>query len=140
MLDASKMTVNGQVKVQPFHDVPIASGIGYLGDGIRVDYPNEIVLYVQRKNDITTNYYNFIGLSGNVPDGISIDIVDPYSVFNTEGAPDPRPAQTESGLLLAGGKKRSLPLSRIARQCAGQGTHGWRIRLQHLEPAARCSS
>jgi hypothetical protein len=104
LLDVTKMTAGGKVKVQPFHDYPITKGIGYLGDGIRVDYPNEIVMYVERKNDITTNYYNFVGLSGAVPDGVSIDIVDPFTVFTTEGAPDPQPPQTESGVLLAGGK------------------------------------
>ena len=104
LFDVTKMTAGGSVKVQPFHDYPITSGIGYLGDGIRVDYPNEIVMYVERKNDITTNYYNFVGLSGAVPDGVSIDIVDPFTVFTTEGAPDPQPPQTESGVLLAGGK------------------------------------
>ena len=81
------MTANSTVKVQPFHDYPITEGIGYLGDGIRVDYPNEIVMYVERKNDITTNYYNFVGLSGAVPDGVSIDIVDPFTVFATEAPP-----------------------------------------------------
>ena len=34
-----------------------------------------------RKNDVTSNYYNLIGLSGAVPDGVSIDIVDPFNVF-----------------------------------------------------------
>jgi hypothetical protein len=104
LLDVTKMKAGGSVKVQPFHDFTITSGVGYAGDGIRVDYPNEIVLYVERKNDITSNYYNFIGLSGAVPDGVSIDIVDPFTVFAAEGAPDPQPPQTESGVLLAGGK------------------------------------
>ena len=104
LLDVTKMTPGGSVKVQPFHDFDITDGVGYAGDGIRVDYPNEIVLYIERKNDITTNYYNLIGLNGAVPDGVSIDIVDPFNVFDTEGAPDPQPAQTEPGVLLAGGK------------------------------------
>ena len=104
LLDVTKMTAGGKVKVQPFHDFTISSGIGYSGDGIRVDYPNEIVLYVERKNDITTNYYNLIGLSGAVPNGVSIDIVDPFTVFAAEGAPDPQPPQTESAVLLAGGQ------------------------------------
>ena len=62
LLDVNKMGAGSRVTVQPFHDLPVPNG--FVADGIRVDYPNEIVLFVERKNDATTNYYNLIGLNG----------------------------------------------------------------------------
>ena len=103
LLDVNKMQPRSVVKVQPFHDY-VAAGTTYAGDGIRVDYANEIVLYVMRKDDVTTNYYNLIGVNGAIPDGVSIDIVDPFGVFAKEGATNPAPSQTTPGVLLAGGK------------------------------------
>lgn len=117
LLDVSKMTPGGAVKVQSYHDY-VAAGTTYAGDGIRVDYPNEIVLYVERKDDTTTNYYNLIGLSGAVPDGVTISITDPFRVFVDEGAPDPAPAATKSGVLLAGGKNVGFKYTE-----APNGTH-----------------
>jgi hypothetical protein len=101
-LDVNKMSPGAIVTVAPFHDFPTASG--FAADGIRVDYPNEIDLYVARKDDVNTDYYNFIGLNGTVPDGVTINISDPFRVFADEGAPNPAPAQTKPGVLLAGGK------------------------------------
>lgn len=103
LLDANKMGVGSKaVTVQPFYDLPVPNG--FIADGIRVDYPNEIYLFVERKNDLTTNYYNLIGLGGTVPDGVSVNVVDPFRVFVDEGAPNPYPAQTKPGVLLVGGK------------------------------------
>lgn len=103
LLDVNKMQPRSVVKVQPFHDY-VAAGTTYAGDGIRVDYANEIVLYVMRKDDVTTNYYNLIGVNGAIPDGVTIDIVDPFGVFAKEDATNPAPAQTTPGVLLAGGR------------------------------------
>ena len=72
-------------------------------DGIRVDYPSEIDLYVERKDGANSDYYNFVGISGTVPDGVSINVTDPFRVFQDAGAPNPAPAQTKPGVLLAGG-------------------------------------
>jgi hypothetical protein len=105
LLDISKMAANADVTVQPFEDVSVVdAGQTVTADGIRVDYPNEIDLYVERKNSSTTNYYNFIGLDGAVPDGVQVNITDPFNVFADEGVSDPTPTQTKDGILLAGGK------------------------------------
>ena len=85
MLDPAKMTTGGRVTVQPFYNTTLGNTLTYAADGIRVDYPNEIVFYVERKNDVTTNYYNFVGLDGTVPDGVSIEVIDPFRVFDDEG-------------------------------------------------------
>ena len=104
LLDASKMTANADISVQPFEDLSVLEGSQTItADGIRVDYPTEIDLYVERKNDTTTNYYNFIGLDGGVPDGVQVNITDPFHVFADAGVPDPTPAQTKDAILLAGG-------------------------------------
>ncbi len=104
LLDPGKMSPGATVTVQPFHDFTITSGGTFLGDGIRVDYPGEIDLYVERKNDTNTNYYNLLGVNGTVPDGVSLNIIDPFRMFADEGAIDPAPAQTKRGVVLAGGK------------------------------------
>ncbi len=100
-LDPAKIGVGGTVTVTAFHDYNVGA---YLADGIRVDYAGEIDLYVERKNDVTTNYYNLIGIGGAVPDRASIAIFDPFRVFDDEGATNPAPAQTKPGVVLAGGK------------------------------------
>ena len=107
LLDVNKMGVGTRiVTVQPFHDLSVDVGGGNIveADGIRVDYPNEIYLFVERKNDATTDYYNLIGLNGAAPDAVSVNVIDPFRVFYDEGAPDPAPAQTKPGVLLVGGK------------------------------------
>ena len=114
LLDINKMSPGSVVTVQPFHDFTITSGGNYVGDGIRVDYPNEIDLFVERKNDLTTNYYNLIGLGGLVPDGASIQVTDPFRVFIDEGAPSPYPAQTKPGVLLVGGKNVAYKYSELS--------------------------
>jgi MBG domain (YGX type)/Bacterial Ig-like domain (group 3)/Putative Ig domain/Dockerin type I domain len=101
-LDSSKMTSGSVISVQPFYNYPVTSG-NYVADGIRVDYPNEIDLYVERKGGTTTDYYNLIGVNGTVPDDTAIDISDPFRVFKDDGVPDPSPAQTKPGVLLVGG-------------------------------------
>ena len=102
LLDVGKIPANSLVTVQPYHDLTVSGGT-FQSDGIRVDYPGEINLFVERKDDFNTGYYNLIGLNGPLPDGVSINIVDPFRVFRDEGAPDPTPAQTKPGVLLAGG-------------------------------------
>ncbi len=104
LLDPSKMTPGASVTVQPFHDFSITSAGTFVGDGIRVDYPGEIDLYIERKDDANTNYYNLLGVNGVVPDGVSLNIIDPFRMFADEGAIDPAPAQTKPGVVLAGGK------------------------------------
>jgi hypothetical protein len=104
MLDPAKMTPGGRVTVQPFFNTTLGNTLTYSADGIRVDYPNEIVFYVMRKNDVTTNYYNFVGIDGATPDRVSIEVIDPFRVFEEEGVADPTPTQTTHGILLAGGK------------------------------------
>ena len=103
-LDVGKMSPGAAVTVQPFQDFTINSGGTFVGDGIRVDYPTEIDLYVERKNDLTTNYYNLIGVNGVVPQGMSINVIDPFRLFKDEGAPEPEPAQTTPAVILVGGK------------------------------------
>ncbi len=105
LLDVNKMGVGSRiVTVQPFHDLSVNIGGNTVeADGVRVDYPNEIYLFVERKNDLTTDYYNFVGLNGAAPDGVSINVIDPFRVFFDEGAVNPYPAQTKPGVLLAGG-------------------------------------
>ncbi|MCC7085315.1 MAG: VCBS repeat-containing protein [Pirellulales bacterium] len=113
LLDPSKMT-GGLVTVQPFHDFTVTSGGTFVGDGIRVDYPGEIDLFIERKDDVNTNYYNLIGVNGAVPDGVSINIVDPFRMFKDEGAIDPTPAQTKPGIVLAGGKNAYYKYTEVA--------------------------
>lgn len=103
-LDPAKMTAGSSVSVEPFEDLTVTSGGNtFVADGIRVDYPNEIDLYVERKNNVTTDYYNLIGVNGAVPDGEYIDITDPFRLFDDEGVPNPEPSQTKPGVILAGG-------------------------------------
>jgi hypothetical protein len=105
LLDVSKMAVGSVITVQPFYDTAVTvGGSTFDADGIRIDYPGEIDLFVERKNDNTSNYYNLITLSGTAPDGVSINVIDPFRVFADEGAPDPAPTQTNSAVLLVGGK------------------------------------
>lgn len=101
MLDPAKIGYRGAVSVRAFHDYNVGS---YMADGIRVDYANEIVLYVERKNNITSNYYNLIGINGTAPDGASILVVDPFRMFADEGAVNPAPAQTAHGVIFVGGR------------------------------------
>lgn len=115
-LDVSKMTPGSVVTVQPVHDLPVSGG--FVADGIRVDYANEIDIYVERKNDVTTNYYNLIGLSGAIPDGVSVNVIDPFRMFKDEGVPEPEPLQTTPGVLLVGGKNVNYKYSE-----ASDGTH-----------------
>ena len=104
LLNLNNMTTDAVVTVQPFEELSVDdNGQTVNADGIRVDYPNEIDLYVERKNSATTNYYNFIGLDGAVPEGVQVDITDPFRVFADEGVPDPTPTETKDGILLAGG-------------------------------------
>ena len=104
-LDTSKMGVGSVVTVQPFHDTTVrVGGNTFEADGIRVDYAGEILLYVERKNNANTNYYNLIALSGAAPDGVSINVIDPFRVFADEGAANPGPPQTKPAVLLVGGK------------------------------------
>jgi hypothetical protein len=102
-LDVNRMAPGASVLVQPFHDYNLASQ-GYLADGIRVDYPGAIVMYVERKNDVTSNYYNLIGINGAVPDGVSISVIDPFRMFADEGVNSPAPGQTTPGVVFAGGR------------------------------------
>ena len=102
LLDPSKMA-GGNVTVQPFENFTVTSDGTYVADGIRVDYPNEIDLYVERKDGTTTDYYNMIGVNGVVPSGTSVSISDPFRLFKDEGVPDPDPPQTKPGVLLVGG-------------------------------------
>jgi uncharacterized repeat protein (TIGR01451 family) len=103
-LDVGKMAVGSVVTVQPFHDTTVTQGSTFEADGIRVDYPGEIYLYVERKNGANANYYNLITLNGTAPDGVSINVIDPFRVFADEGAANPGPAQTKPAVLLVGGK------------------------------------
>jgi hypothetical protein len=100
-LSPSKIGLGGAVMVQPFHDYNVGA---YLADGIRVDYAGEIDLYVERKNDVTSTYYNVIGIDGATPDGVSITVIDPFRMFIDEGVNSPAPAQTKPGVIFAGGK------------------------------------
>ena len=103
-LDPSKMPAGSDVNVQTFENTTVTSGGNtFVADGIRVDYANEIDLYVERKNGITTDYYNLIGVNGTTPNGVSISIADPFLLFADEGVPDPDPSQTKPGVVLAGG-------------------------------------
>ena len=103
-LDPSKMTEGSDVSVQPFENTTVTSGGStFVADGIRVDYANEIDLYVERKNGVTTDYYNLIGVNGATPNGVSVSITDPFRLFADEGVPDPDPSQTKPGVILAGG-------------------------------------
>ena len=45
-----------------------------------------------------------IALNGTPPDGVSIDVIDPFRVFVDEGAPNPYPTQTKPAIILAGGR------------------------------------
>jgi hypothetical protein len=99
-LDPAKMTPGSSVTVEPFTGFTVGDDVD---DGIRVDYPGEIDLYVERKDGANSDYYNFVGISGTVPDGVSIDVTDPFRVFQDAGAPNPAPAQTTPGVLLVGG-------------------------------------
>jgi hypothetical protein len=99
-LDPTKMAAGSTVTVEPF--TGFTEG-GDVDDGIRVDYPGEIDLYVERKDGANSDYYNFVGINGTVPDGVSINVTDPFRVFQDAGAPNPAPAQTKPGVLLAGG-------------------------------------
>lgn len=103
-LEPAKMPPGSVVTVQPFHDLTINSGGTFVGDGIRVDYPGEIDVYVERKNDINSNYYNLVGVNGVMPDGVTLNIIDPFRMFEDEGAINPTPAQTTPAVVLAGGK------------------------------------
>ena len=103
-LDPSKMPAGSAVSVEPFENTTVTSGGNtYVADGIRVDYQNEIDLYIERKNSVTTDYYNLIGINGTTPNGVSIGISDPFRLFADEGIPDPDPSQTKPGVVLAGG-------------------------------------
>ena len=118
-LKTAQMSTVGQVTVQPFHNMSVLiAGQTVVADGIRVDYAGEIDLYIERKNDFTTNYYNLVGLDGPAPDGVSIHIIDPFRVFADEGASDPEPAQTKPGVILVGGRNVTYDYSE-----AGDGTH-----------------
>ena len=118
-LKTAQMSTVGQVTVQPFHNMSVLiAGQTVVADGIRVDYAGEIDLYIERKNDFTTNYYNLVGLDGPAPDGVSVHIIDPFRVFADEGAPDPEPALTTPGVILAGGRNVTYNYSE-----AGDGTH-----------------
>ncbi len=92
LLDTSKMTPGSVVTVEPLHDYGVTVGSDtYLADGIQVDYPNEIDLFVERKDDVDSNYYNLIGFNGPAPNDVTITIDDPFRVFADEGVPDPAP-------------------------------------------------
>ncbi|MGD9635611.1 MAG: putative Ig domain-containing protein [Pirellulales bacterium] len=118
-LKTAQMSTVGQVTVQPFHNMSVLiAGQTVVADGIRVDYAGEIDLYIERKNDFTTNYYNLVGLDGPAPDGVSIHIIDPFRVFADEGAPDPKPPQTTPGVIFVGGRNVTYDYSE-----AGNGTH-----------------
>ncbi|MCC7084995.1 MAG: putative Ig domain-containing protein [Pirellulales bacterium] len=105
LLDTSKMSAGSRVTVQPYYNLPLSiGGSVYETDGIRVDYPGETHLYVERKDDVFRDYYNLIAIDGTAPDRTSIDIVDPFRVFADEGAVNPYPAQTKPAVILAGGK------------------------------------
>ena len=103
LLDVGKMSAGSVVTVQPFHDLTVSSGSSFEADGIRVDYPGGIDLYVERKNNNNTNYYNLIALDGTAPDRVSINVLDPFRVFADEGAANPSPGQTKPAVLLVGG-------------------------------------
>ena len=93
------------VTVQPFHNLAITNdGPVYFADGIRVDYHGETHLYVERKDDSYFNYFNLIAIDGTAPDGVTINVIDPFDVFVDEGAPNPYPAQTKPTIMLVGGK------------------------------------
>jgi hypothetical protein len=117
LLDPSKMT-GGPVRVQPFHDFTITSAGTFVGDGIRVDYPGEIDLFIERKDDANTDYYNLIGVNGVVPPGSTISIDDPFRMFQDEGATNPAPQGTKSGVILVGGTSVSFTYTE-----ASEGTH-----------------
>lgn len=117
LLDPSKMT-GGPVRVQPFHDFTITSAGTFVGDGIRVDYPGEIDLFIERKDDANTDYYNLIGVNGVVPPGTAISIDDPFRMFQDEGAANPAPPGTKSGVILVGGTNVSFAYTE-----ASDGTH-----------------
>ncbi len=103
-LDPSKMTGGSSVGVEPFENLSVTTGGStFLADGIQVDYPNEIDLYIERKNNATTDYYNLLGVNGTVPNGEYIDITDPFRLFDDESVPNPAPSQTKPGVILAGG-------------------------------------
>jgi hypothetical protein len=105
LLDVGKMVAGSVVTVQPFHDTTVSvGGNTFEADGIRVDYPGEIALYVERRNNANTNYYNLIALNGAAPDRVSINVIDPFRVFADEGAANPSPAQTKPAVMLVGGK------------------------------------
>ena len=102
-----------------------------LADGIRVDYPNEIDLYIERKNNANTDYYNLIGVNGVVPDGEYINIIDPFRLFDDEGVPNPDACADEAGRDLGGGQQCRLPIRRGIGWIACHGAAGRRIRLEH---------
>lgn len=103
-LDPSRMS-GGSVSVEPFENTSVTDkGVTYVADGIQVTYPSEIDLYIERKNNATTNYYNLIGVNGAVPPGEDIEITDPFRLFDDEGVPNPAPAQTKPSVILAGGR------------------------------------
>ena len=102
-LDVGKMAAGSVVTVQPFYDTTVSvGGNTFDADGIRVDYPGEIHLYVERKNNATTNYFNLIALNGPAPDGVSINVIDPFRVFADEAAANPGPAANQAGRLARG--------------------------------------
>ena len=120
LLDASKMGVGSHVvTVQPFHDLSVnIGGNTVVADGIRVDYPNEVDLYIERKDDFFRDYYNLIALSTTPPDGVSLNVIDPFRMFYDEGATIPYPPQTKPAVLLVGGKNVVYTYSEVA-----DGTH-----------------
>ena len=106
LLEVARMGFNSRVTVQPFHNLPINhNGSIYEGDGIRVDYPGETHLFIERKDNVPYNFYNLIALDGTPPDQVAINVIDPFRVFVDEGVIiNPYPAQTKPAVILAGGK------------------------------------
>ena len=113
-LDPSKMSVVDETTVQPFHDMTITSGGTFVGDGIRVDYPTEIDLYIERKNDFTTNYYNLIGVDGGLCPMVYRSTSSTRSGCSRMRRPEPEPPQTKPGVVLAGGKDVSYKYTEAA--------------------------
>ncbi len=141
LLDVSKMGVGSRiVNVQPFHDLLLNLGGSTVSvDGIRVDYPNETDLYVERKDDFFRDYYNLVALSGAAPDGVSINVIDPFRVFYDEGATIPYPPQTKPAIVLVGGKDVVYTYSEVADGTHPQCAAGWRLSGRTRSPAAQWS-
>ena len=90
------------------------------------------ILFVERKNDVNTNYYNLIGTERRgARRGVDQRDRSVPRVLSTKARPNPYSGQTKPGVLLAGGKNVVYKYSESGDGTQAHRALGRRLRLEH---------